>query len=328
MFQTICASDLGRWSPRRRRHVGPVLTLALLLALLVPAGPAGSSRTADRIVAIVNNEVITLSDIKAEVGGEEAHLRRQYQGEEFDLRLEQLQYKALSRLIERKLQIQFAKERGYEPTEEEVRQAIRNIQRQGDPVDADDPKFQATIKEQLTVLRVLQSEVNSGVTVTEEEMERYYEEHRTHFMLPIEYRLSQILLRPDADETPQAARRRAMKVHAQLARGADFASLARRTSDGGEAPQGGSLGSMRADELEPPIERAIAKLEPGQVTDPIKTDDGFHIVRMDARQPPKYRQYAQVRGQIQGLVYKQKSDDQYHKWIDGLKDKAYIEVKF
>ncbi len=119
-----------------------------------------------------------------------------------------------------------------------------------------------------------------------------------------------------------------MKVYEHLKGGADFASLARRTSDGGEAPRGGSLGSVRAGELEPPIARAIAGLEPGQVTEPIETDDGFHIVRVDAHQPPQYRQYAQVRGEIQSLVYKQKSEDQYHKWIDALKDKAYIELKF
>lgn len=302
--------------------------VATLACLCPPHTPAEAARTADRIVAIVNDEVITLSEMKADIRGEESRLREQYQGAELDHRLGQLHYRALTRLIERKLQIQVAKKRGHEVTDEEVQRAMREYQRQGEPIDETDPQLLKTIKEQLIVWKVLEREVRSGVLVSEDELKRYYEEHRERFMLPAEYHISQILIQPREGERAEETQQRAREVYAALKDGGDFADLARRMSDGAQAAQGGSLGLITQGELEQPIEDAIARLQPGDISEPISTDNGYHIIRLDERKPSEFRQYAEVKAEIQNLVYQQKSNDEYYKWIEELKDKAYIEVKF
>lgn len=290
--------------------------------------PVEAARVADRIVAIVNGDVITLSEIKQETRAGEEKLRRQYEGPDLNRRLRQLEFRALTGLIERTLQIQLAKERGHEPTEDEVQAAMQEFQLRGEKFDASDPQVKRDVRQQLTLLRVLQREVQSAVMISEPELKQYYDAHLSRFTFPEEYRISQILIRPRRGEGLEGAQQRAGKVYAMAKEGADFADLARTRSDGREARLGGSLGLVRQGELEPPLERTIAELKPGDVSKPIKTDDGFHILRLDERKPPKYKPYEQVKREVQILLSQQKSEAQYHRWIHELENKAHIEVKF
>jgi parvulin-like peptidyl-prolyl isomerase len=147
-------------------------------------------------------------------------------------------------------------------------------------------------------------------------------------MLPEEYRLSQILIIPRSSEDREQARSKAAAVYAELKNGADFADLALRRSDGPEATKGGTLGFVRQGELLPPIERAIVSLEIGQITEPIETPLGLHIIRLEEKTPPQFRPFAEIKNEIAGLVYRQKSEDVYQVWLRELKNKAYIDVKF
>ncbi len=301
---------------------------ALLLMLCAPASAADATRLTDRIVAIVNDEVITLSEVKALIQGEEQRLRQAHSGTALDRRLRQLEYEALTELIERRLQMQLARERGHVATEEEVQTALQNLSRQTLNGDPSDPLLLKNIKEQITMMKILDREVRSGVTVSDDEVRRYYDEHRAHFRLPQEYRISQILITPRQGEELADAQRRAAEVYEALGSGEDFGKLATSESDGPGAAHGGSLGMVREGELAFELEQAIAKLEPGQVGEPVETERGFHIIRLDERTPPQYKEFPLVQAEIRNLVYKQKSEHLYHKWISDLKDDAYIEVKF
>lgn len=282
----------------------------------------------DRIIAVVNTELITLSELKASTEGEEKRLREQYRGAELDRRLHQLEYAALTRMIEHKLQIQLAKRKGMDITDEEIANAVKEMKRQGETVDDSKPETKTAIKEQLTLMKVVDREVRSSLMISEVELQRYYIQHQSRFMLPEEYRISQILIIPRSSEDREQARSKAAAVYGELKRGADFADLALRRSDGPEATKGGNLGFVRQGELLPPIERAIVALETGQLTEPIETPLGLHIIRLEEKTPPQFRPFAEVKNEIQGLVYRQKSEDVYQVWLRELKNKAYIEVKF
>ena len=159
-------------------------------------------------------------------------------------------------------------------------------------------------------------------------MRKYYDTHRARFSLPEEYRLSQILFLQRSSEESAEFRARAEDVYAKLKKGADFADMAFKYSAGAESGRGGNLGFVRQGELLPEIERAIAGLQPGQFTPPIETGQGLHIIRLDEKKPSQFRPFAEVKGEIQGLVYQQKSEDFYQTWLANLKNKAYIEIKF
>ena len=287
-----------------------------------------AARLSDRIVAVVNTDLIMLSELQSEVSAEEKQLEQRYRGEELQRRLRQAQYSVLTRMIERKLQLQLAKTKGVEVTDDEVNRAVQELRRQGETVNESNPNEKRLLREQLLLLKVVDREVRSGIMISEAELQRYYERHISRFMLPEEYRISQIYIRPRPGQDRREARARADAVLASLRQGADFADLVLRYSDGPEATRGGNLGYIRQGELLPEIERALTTIQPGDVAGPIETADGFHLIRLDEKKPPQFWPFEEVKTEIHGLVYQQKSENVYQFWLADLKSRAFVEIKF
>ena len=282
----------------------------------------------DRIVAVVNSDLIMLSDVKREVAPDTERITQHQQGHERSQRLKTAEYMALTKIIERKLLLQEAKAKNVEVSDQEVTQAAQQMKQQGKQIDASNPRSMRSVRDQLLLTRVVDREVRSMVMVGESEMKRYYEEHRDRFALPEEYILSQILVRTRSSDEVDDARAKIGKAMDELKRGEKFEDVALQYSDGPNALQGGKLGLVHQGELLPTIERAIAMLVPGGISDIIQNTDGFHIVRLEDKKPKQYRSFKEVKQEIQGLVFEQKSEDVFQSWLANLKDKAYIEIKF
>jgi peptidyl-prolyl cis-trans isomerase SurA len=303
-----------------------LIGLVLAAGLLAPA-PAGAADVVERIVAVVNKEVIMLSELNAEMEPERKRLQKQYRGAELRSRLQQAQYRILTRVIERRLQMQHAQTKGMDASEEDLRRTAMDMQQRGTPVNLDDPKERKALKEQLILFTLESREVRTGIMVSDSDLKNFYERHLTLFMLPEEYRISQILLLPRKTESRKDLRLRAQDVHGQIAKGGEFDDLALRYSDDPDAARGGALGFIRQGEMDPAIERAVAALQPGQVSEPVETTDGYHIIRLDEKKASQFRPFEEVKTDMQGLVLQQKSADRYQRWLTDLKSKAYIEVK-
>ena len=194
-------------------------------------------------------------------------------------------------------------------------------------MNIDDPKEKKALKEQLVLLTLENREVRTGVMVSETDIKRFYERHLTLFMLPEEYRISQILLLPRKGESRVRLRVRAREVYDQLKKGGEFDDLALRYSDDANATRGSALGFIRQGEMDPPIERAVAALEPGKVSQLVETTDGIHLIRLDEKKAAQFRPMEEVKNEMQGIVFQEKSADRYQQWMTDLKSKAYIEVK-
>lgn len=301
---------------------------AAFFVALWGTGPSNAGHLEDRIVAVVNSDLIMLSDVTRELEPERQRIARQHKGDELAQRLKTAEYMALTKMIERRLQLQEAKARGVDVSEQEVKQAVEQMKRQGEKLDASNPHNLQNVRDQLTLLKVVDREVRSGVMVSETEMKRYYQEHRDRFALPEEYTLSQILILPRSSDDTADALAKARRVMAELKKGEKFEDLALQYSDGPNASRGGRLGLVRQGELVPAIERAIAPLVPGGISDIIETAEGFHIVRVEEKKPRQFRPFDEVKFEIQALVFQQKSEDVFQSWLVDLKNKAYIEIKF
>jgi peptidyl-prolyl cis-trans isomerase SurA len=282
----------------------------------------------DRIVAIVNSELIMLSDVKREFETEQERLSREHRGQELAERLKTAEYMALTKLIERRLQLQEAKAQKVEVSDLEVKQAIEQMKRQGNRLDANDPSHVQSIRDQLLLMRVVDQHIRGNITVGDSELKRYYQEHRDWFALPEEYQLSQIIIYPRSPDGMAEALAKARRAMDDLKRGEKFEDVAMQYSSGANALQGGRLGLVRQGELLPVIEQAVAHLVPGGISDILESPEGVQIIRMDDRKPKQFRRYEDVRREIQELLYQKKSDDMYQSWLDNLKNKAYIEIKF
>jgi peptidyl-prolyl cis-trans isomerase SurA len=285
------------------------------------------STVSDRIVAVVNTEVITQTELEEEVNDMKGQARLRFTGRELNQRLRQIDYMGINRMIERKLQIQIAKRRGIKVTDDEVKDAIARLRRLGESPNENDPKEMALLKDQLTALRIINQQVRSSLLVSDEEMRRFYDQHQQRFLLPSEVRISQILISLGPGSEMLAVREKAQRVSAILRKGENFEELAGQYSEGAEGRRGGSLGFVRIGDMLPQIQKAIEGLSVGQVSEPVASPLGMHIIRLDERKAAQYRPYEEVREDIRNVVLQLKSEDAYQAWIKDLKDQSYIEVR-
>ncbi|MGZ8422150.1 MAG: peptidylprolyl isomerase [Nitrospira sp.] len=306
--------------------LGPLLLWFCLVPVLIC--PAEAAKLEDRIVAVVNKDLIMLSELKRDLLPEQDRLRKLYKGEELERRLRTAEAMGVTKMIERKLQLQAAQNKGLDVSDQEVVQAVEEMKKQGEQLNGADPNTTRSVREQLTLMRVVDREVRGLIMVADSEMKRYYQEHQDRFAYPEEYQLSQILIKPRNPDDLAVAHGRAEALLATLKQGEPFEGLALRFSDGADASRGGRLGLVRQGELIPALEQALTSLQVGQVTGIVETAEGLHIVRVDDKKPRQFRPFEQVKAEIQSLVFQQKTEDQYQLWIADLKNKAYIDIKF
>ncbi len=318
-----------RSTPRRRRitRLAALALPALLcgVAAMTPAVPA--QRLADGIAAIVNADVIMLSDLRAAMADELVRLKARYDGEEFEKHLAQKQHEALNRMIERTLQLQEAAAKNITVTPAEVDEAWEKVQQNPDAVPAGVTPSREVVLEEMTLQRLMEFEVQRRIIVPFEEIRAYYREQEPRFTMPPTHRLRQILLTPKLDERMAAVRKRAESLEAQLRDGADFAELAAVYSDGPARDKGGDLEFVRKEDLLTPLRAALDDLAPGERSPVIETDIGMHILLRGETRQGAPQPFDDVKELIQRQLYQQKVRDARAAWLSSLKDRSYVDIR-
>ena len=233
-------------------------TILFAFGLIAQASLLSAAQIEDGIVAIVNSDLIMLSEMKRELAPERERIQKEYRGDALARRLKTAEYMALTAMIERKLQLQEAKVRSIVVTDQEVRQAIQQMKQQGRTIDEANPADMKNAREQMMLFRIVDRDVRSAVIVGDSDLKRYFQEHRDRFALSEEYTLSQILIQPRSPNDTADAREKVREVMTRLKQGESFEDLALRFSDGPNASHGGHLGLVRQGELLPEIERTIS----------------------------------------------------------------------
>ncbi len=265
-----------------------------LTALLLPAlAWAQGAQLVDRIVAVVNKEVITLSELSSAVGTAERQLRRQ--GTPSPPR-PVLERQMLERLILDKAQLQKARDTGIRIDELQLDRAVQRIaennkltlaefrralERDGVPFDA----WRQDLREQIMLSRLREREVEDKIQVTDSEIDLFLEEMKAQPQRA-EYNVSHILVRVPEQSTPERieeARARAQKARAEAGGGADFGRVAASYSDAPDALEGGSLGWRTPERLPELFAAALAAMKPGELSEPLRSAAGFHVLKLNER---------------------------------------------
>jgi peptidyl-prolyl cis-trans isomerase SurA len=261
--------------------------LVLLWVALVPAWAAAANL--DRVVAVVNKDVIVQSELEREVERIVADLRRR--GTTTPPPSE-FQRQVLEHLVARRLQMQLADVAGITIGDDELNLALENIAARNqmslsqmrEAVIADGSSFEDfrdEIRSEMRLTQLRQKEVIARINVTDAEVERFLAEGGA--TAGGRYHLAHILIALPPDPTPAQLRdteAQARRVHDELAAGADFASTAVAVSKGQQALEGGDLGWRNADELPPPFVAAVQNLTPGGISELIPSSNGFHILKL------------------------------------------------
>ena len=304
--------------------------LPIFIFLLTFFSPV-QAKVIEGIAAVVDGEVITLSELEEFLGPERA--RRE--GVNIDIGREEARRRALERLIERKVLLQEAKDKGIEvreeridrrlgelrerfASEEEFRQALREE-------NLTEAKLRRRIEKDLMVSLLIDKEVRARIRVGGEEIRLFFEENRERFKEPEEVELSHILIK--AKEGEVWKEKKGEELLRRLREGADFSLLAREYSQGPTAKRGGRLGFLRRGELSPEFAEAVSGLEVGEVSDLIKMEDGFHIIKLKGRKAARQMELSEVKDIIEALIFAEKAEKRYQEWVKELKKEAHIEIR-
>jgi peptidyl-prolyl cis-trans isomerase SurA len=276
-----------------------VLSCVAVLAAAVPAVHAQGAKpraivTVDRIIAVVNDEIITQKELAARVDFALRQLRQQ--GTPPPPR-EVIERQLLERLIGDRVQMQHARDIGLRVDDAELGKALERIatdnklslaqlratlERDGVPFD----KFREDIRSEITLARLREREVAQKIVITESEIDNFIQSQQAQPGRGDEFNVSHILVSVPENASPeqlQARRARAEEALAQIKGGADFRQVAAAFSDAPEALQGGLLGWRESERLPTLFLEALRPLQAGQLTDLLRSPNGFHILRLNER---------------------------------------------
>jgi peptidyl-prolyl cis-trans isomerase SurA len=267
---------------------------ALLLLLLPLSAGAQNVVAVDRIVAVVNKDVITASELAEAVGAAERQLRRQKTPlPERGL----LERQMLERLILDKAQIQLARDKGIRVDELQLDRAVQRVAENNKmtlaefrlALERDSVPFQAwreELREQILLSRIREREVDDRIQVSDTEIDLFLAELQAKPDSRVEYQLAHLLVRVPEQASPErieVARARAQKALDAARAGGDFASLAASYSDAPDALQGGALGWRRHDRLPDLFSNVLAGMAPGAVSEVLRSPAGFHVLKLIER---------------------------------------------
>jgi len=291
-----------------------MFTVWIVASLFLYPG-VGLSLT-DRIIAVVNKEIITWSDLEKEIQDEYKRLKAKYQGEDLERRYHQKQREVLNKLIDDRLQFQEAKAKGLSVTQDEIDAAIRRTPL---PPTLTEEEF----GHQMLLKKLFDFEIRRNVVVEEEEINRYYDANPTLFLTPPRYRLKQILVAGQEEFERERARKKAQAIYDAWTPNTTFEDLANKYF-----VEIRELGWVQENELLDPLKQVVKELQPGHISAPIETILGFHLVMVEEMQQPQPLPLEAVERDIRGTLLKQRSEEAYRDWLADIKQKAFIEVKF
>src|SRR6266566_3575381 len=313
-----------------------------------PAKPAtpktsnpDSGKTVEEIIARVNNEIITRSEYnKARQTAEEeakSECQNRCTPEQLQIAIEDRQKHTLRELVDQSLLVQRAKDMGVSvepelikkldairmenklPSMEELEKAVS-----GQGMNWED--FKNNIRSTLLTQRVISSEVGSHITISDEEVTKYYEAHKTEFVRPEQVALREIVVSTEGkkpEDLPDL-KKKAETALKRVQDGEDFGEIAKRLSDGSTKSQGGFLGIYKRGELSKELEDKVFKMKRNEV---IETKQGFLVLQVLEHYDEGEQSLAKVKNEISDKIYGQRMEPAMREYLKTLREQSYVVIK-
>jgi peptidyl-prolyl cis-trans isomerase SurA len=303
--------------------------LIIAAAFIVLTGFAANAEVIDRVIAIINDDIITLKDFEAYIKVEK---RTKFTSIDEYFRNQQMKEK-LEMYVEGILIKQQAKKLGIAATDQEVNNFIEGIKKQNLITDAElreqlrkdnvtYAQFTEGIRLNILRTRLLMRVVSTEINITENSLKSYYDSHQDVFR-DQEFHLQQIFISGQHRDIKE----RAEKAYKDLTAGKPFADVARGISDDPSAKQGGDIGFVKRSDLLPTLRDSLNNLAPGSFTPIIPTPYGLHILKLIEVKKVEVLPYEAVKNAINERMVMEESNKRYRTYMDKLKKTSYIEVK-
>jgi peptidyl-prolyl cis-trans isomerase SurA len=312
-------------------------TIILMVVTILPLFARGEE--IDRISAVVNDEIITSYEVSQSADNMAREADKK--GTPSDLDRAKLKKTALDNLINKKLIDQKIIELNINVSDDELRQTIDDVKKQNNLTQENLiaalrtqgltlDQYKAQLREQLERVRLMGQEVRSKIQVNEQEVKDYYNANPKSFGGDDLFHARHIFFRLPADAKPEDVNKvltRAMIVLQKAQSGDDFAELAKKFSDDPQAAtDGGDLGTFKKGDMLPEIEAAVIDMKSGQVSSIVNTKAGFHIIKLVERKQGEVKPFSDVKGAIEEMLYRKKSEERFNQWVEELRRVAAIEI--
>jgi parvulin-like peptidyl-prolyl isomerase len=338
--------------PLRHRVLGCVL---LALGLAVPASLTLHAEIVEQVLVKVNGEIFTKSDLEqrqvATIRQQNRNFRPEDAAADETLKkmLAEITPRVIAEAVDELLLLQRGKELGYALSDEQFAQIVANIRKENRLEDEQQflgalkaegltlPDLRRSIERQMIINRVQQQDVMEKISVTEAETTAYYNAHRSEFTTPAAVTLREILVAvPDKGPDGQAgvnvgleeeAKVKAEAIRHRITAGEDVAALAASTSDAPSKANGGLIGPVNPDEISPQLQAVVNALKVGETSQPIRTQRGYQMIKLESRSEQVVPPLEQVRNQVADRVFREKGRPEMEKYLKKLREQAIIEWK-
>ncbi|WP_156915833.1 SurA N-terminal domain-containing protein [Desulfatirhabdium butyrativorans] len=299
------------------------------------------AEVADRIVAVVNDDIITLAELnEAMKPYEQKILSSGYTPERERQMLFKVREDILNQLIEQKLTDQEIARNKLTVSENEIDQTIERIKKANSMTDEGFraalaregitmAEYRKKMKEQLLRANLLNKEVKSKIVITRQDVQKYYNDHPELYQVSLTYHLETIIARPEASRTdisPSVCRNALEKLLPLLKAGKPFSEIVSAVSQPGLDIRQIDLGEYRLDVMASDIRSAVAKMKPGEYSDIIETDQGFQIFRVLNTTKGEGKSLEEATPEIENKLYKDVLDETFNKWLQELRSKSVIKI--
>jgi len=301
-------------------------TLILALpAAVVLCGGLARAEVLDEIVAKVNDDIVTKSDLESEEQDLLAELFRRYSGTELDAQTAKAKKELLRHLIDQRVLFQRAghlfdinKMQDFYLEQFKDQQNIKSdkeLERLLTQQGMNLADFKKRLVEQFAPQQVVRAEVAERIAISEKDLHDYYDAHQADFAIPAEATVREIVIK-SAGSDRDAKRGQAEAVRARAAApGADFAAIATEVSEAGTKKAGGLLGTVKRGDLAAALDEAAFSVPVGEISPVIEADYGFHILKIDARIDDGIKPYNDVRSEIETKIQSERFSAEYKGFI-------------
>jgi peptidyl-prolyl cis-trans isomerase SurA len=328
-----------------KKNLKLIFSLAFMNAFLCAGffitSKAESRVVVDRVVAVVNDEIILMSELNEALNPFLGRLQEyQYSQEEKDKILYKLREEILTQMINERITDQQAKKAGIEITSQEVDASIEQMKEANRLTDEDlrlalsqqgltMDEFKEKTRQQILRSKLVSREVKSKIVITKEDIKNIYQKEAEKYSQTKKYYLRTILMKvPDNsnEQDKKAVEAKMLDIQKKLEQGEKFEELARIYTHPSLASSGGYLGSFDPETLAPHIREAVVNLNPGEFSSILDTDQGYQIFFVDKIESKEGRSFDEASDEIEDRLYKEIVDERFSSWLQELRNRSHIKI--
>jgi peptidyl-prolyl cis-trans isomerase SurA len=338
--------------------------LLIPAGLLVFAAILRADNIVDEIIARVNDQIITRAEFDRAKQSRIQELKQQFPSD-WQNRWSAAEKDVLREMIDEQLLLEKGKELAITGETETIKQlnkmrqdmglaSMQDLEEEAKKQGISFEDYKESVRTRVVTQQVIGQEVGAKLHITDEEVQAFYKKHEKDLEGPEQISLSEILVstepkpadkaagdkanqkesdkpedKPRAEDPAKVAQAeaKAKNIYQQLKNGAKFDELAKRVSEGSTAAQGGPLGTFKRGELAKEFEDKTMSLKPGEFSEPIRTKQGFLILRVDAHRSAGVPPLKEVDDKIREALYSEKLEPSARAYLNKLREQAYIDVK-